>query len=915
MYPVSAAVKALFDAEQKQKLRITSVSPELTITEANVMIGGFSIDRYACNGDRIEVGTAIASEMTLNLDNRNGQFDGVTFEGTELFVEIGIADWSLDEPEVTWIPCGYFTSYEQPRALNTITLHALDRMTLFDVALSESSLTFPATVSNLVGQICTLCGVTLAANISSLPNASFSITAMPTTDGKISYRTLLQWCAGLMGTNAWIDWDGKLAFSWFDNVTGYNASTANRFSSDLYENAIVITGVKLVEPDADETVRLAGTDTYALDLTGNRLFKNGSSLLTNIYNVVHDYAYTPFLASVVSAPYLWPMDRVTFTDKDGNGHVSMLSNVNFKLNGRTTLQAVGETGETYKLMPPSNFTNDQQQELARISRETSTAISDAVSMATSVINGANGSEIRYIHDANDKLIEIVIMDSDDINTAVKVWRWNSGGLGYSSNGYAGPYTLAITQNGAIVADFITTGKLNADRIYGGTVTLGGNANANGQLKILDASGNVIGEWNSTIFSVNTAGSNGTLRLDGDGGHLSKAIIGDLDCPNAAKIYTGTASITVGKSTSTFLSLTEAFSALNGSVIKKTITITLEANLYEQVDLAGVCGAAGSGITINGGGFTLYGRMTIRYMQPRVVLDTFKLVGDTSSSYPLLINGCPFVYLTDCTIDASGCTGTDTQAIYTYASTLRLDRVAMYNATHLLNCEYLSHVLTYDILGGNCTNFLRSLASVVHMVGTRPSGSYSGGWGNMIMPSDPTTLTVDSGSSQPPAPTTTTSTLNCTASGHYWNGWESGNNILQGRYDNATYAGCMWFDTTAISGKTIRSATLTIRRLNGFGTWDTTNLYLCGTTLASKSGNPITGYTSYGSIGSLAESATGTFAIPVQAVQDLADGTTKGLMLYIASDTNNRGNVYSDNFSAYAGYGATEAPVLTVTYDT
>ena len=127
--------------------------------------------------------------------------------------------------------------------------------------------------------------------------------------------------------------------------------------------AIVITGVKLVEPDADETVRLAGTDTYALDLTGNRLFKNGSSLLTNIYNVVHDYAYTPFLASVVSAPYLWPMDRVTFTDKDGNGHVSMLSNVNFKLNGRTTLQAVGETGETYKLMPPSNFTNDQQQEL------------------------------------------------------------------------------------------------------------------------------------------------------------------------------------------------------------------------------------------------------------------------------------------------------------------------------------------------------------------------------------------------------------------------------------------------------------------------------------------------------------------------------------------------------------------------
>ena len=137
MYPVTNAVKALFDAEQRQVLRITGTDRNgtaIAITEANVMEGGFNIDRYSCNGSRLEIGTAIAAEMTIKLDNRQGQFDNVVFEGAELFVEVGIADWSQANPTVTYIPCGYFTPDEQPRRLSTITLNALDRMTRFDQA-------------------------------------------------------------------------------------------------------------------------------------------------------------------------------------------------------------------------------------------------------------------------------------------------------------------------------------------------------------------------------------------------------------------------------------------------------------------------------------------------------------------------------------------------------------------------------------------------------------------------------------------------------------------------------------------------------------------------------------------------------------------------------------------------------------
>lgn len=65
--------------------------------------------------------------------------------------------------------------------------------------------------------------------------------------------------------------------------------------------------------------------------------------------------------------------------------------------------------------------------------------------------------------------EILIMDTDDINTAQKVWRFNVNGLGYSSTGYYGEFGLAMTMDGSIVADFINVGILNANLIKAGVI--------------------------------------------------------------------------------------------------------------------------------------------------------------------------------------------------------------------------------------------------------------------------------------------------------------------------------------------------------------------------------------------------------------------------------------------------------------
>lgn len=70
--------------------------------------------------------------------------------------------------------------------------------------------------------------------------------------------------------------------------------------------------------------------------------------------------------------------------------------------------------------------------------------------------------------------QILIMNTDSKETATKVWRWNVNGLGYSKSdtpgeAYDGEYGLALTMDGAIVADYITSGTMTADRIRGGTL--------------------------------------------------------------------------------------------------------------------------------------------------------------------------------------------------------------------------------------------------------------------------------------------------------------------------------------------------------------------------------------------------------------------------------------------------------------
>lgn len=108
----------------------------------------------------------------------------------------------------------------------------------------------------------------------------------------------------------------------------------------------------------------------------------------------------------------------------------------------------------------SNSTREIANKLQEINVDS--ILSEAQQNATDLINHPFGGHI-FISESTG---ELFIMNTSDPITATQVWKWGLGGLGFSSHGINGPYGIAMTQDGKINADYITTGTLSANIIEG-----------------------------------------------------------------------------------------------------------------------------------------------------------------------------------------------------------------------------------------------------------------------------------------------------------------------------------------------------------------------------------------------------------------------------------------------------------------
>lgn len=252
------------------------------------------------------------------------------------------------------------------------------------------------------------------------------------------------------------------------------------------------------------------TITYGKNMQGFEIFEDWSNVCTKVLAVGHDGLLLPepYLKSKIQyeVPYTRIVEFQTELEKEEQTEEKLLEELRTKatayLEQNSTPQVSYtvnsninnslEIGDTIKVLHPfvniftevleyeydlisekivsltfGNYSRDAKTKFNNI-KNTLEKIRQEVSNQditikgqTELINSLNKNGYVYI-DEN----EILILDKLPKENSKNVWRFGLAGIGFSSNGYEGPFETAITMDGKINADFITTGTMATDRIEG-----------------------------------------------------------------------------------------------------------------------------------------------------------------------------------------------------------------------------------------------------------------------------------------------------------------------------------------------------------------------------------------------------------------------------------------------------------------
>lgn len=421
------------------------------------------------------------------------------------------------------------------------------------------------------------------------------------------------------------------------------------------------------------------------------------------------------------------------------------------------------------------------------------------------------------------------------------------------------------------------------------------------------------------FEVNIDGEN-QLHVGADGVSAQS-----VTAPNVAAAYDGPEEITVNPNyTDAWLeaqdgkavrSLQQALDKINGKRLMYNVSITMDnTSHYERVDIHGV---TGSGVLeVLGNGSTFYGGIAVQYCTAKVSIMGTGMTVYAGTGKAIEVTGCSFVRIDGANVSGSGTDG----VYYTEGSKGLLWNCDFAGFTNAVHASLTAHVIVNACTGSGALK--ASFGGIVAANGTMPTGGTTE-LGNGKVWSSGSTATGGSTSASSSTLTAASYDAVTTATCRNSGSWTSG----QLRQNFATglgvCKGCVWFDNSAIrsalSGKTVRSATLRLHRVSGSGRSSAVQVTVRGLTLTGASGT-VPNSTSaevYGGLsamlGTIGNGETVAMALPVKIVNALVSGSINGIALYAGetSQTGNRG--FSANYCRFDGVGDQFAPVLTINY--
>ena len=524
------------------------------------------------------------------------------------------------------------------------------------------------------------------------------------------------------------------------------------------------------------------------------------------------------------------------------------------------------------------------------------------------------AESRITQNANNIALKV----STSLYNTEKVYRSNTA----PATLYANMLWLDTSLSPPILKRYTGSAwvAVGAQELKTSGITIGGNNVAitteNFLLQLLDPANN-----ENVLMEMSASGDVGFQALYAD----------EVVSPSVVNAYTGPATLYVypalsGMAANACRSLREALSRINGKALRYDVTVTFFTSqaetLYEMegVEISGVTGPHTLRIEGMDRNKTLSTFLTVSSCTARIELsylnirDCRGLVGGTSkNSYLINARNNTFLSLTGCVLDLNNVTANAVQATASYVDLRYCEIRSAYIG---LGLESATGNLYY--CKGQCTFSVFCMSGIAFCTGTVPSGGRTSSCNGQIFDAG---VTTDAGTSVAPQTPDDTTLQYATLTKSYRGGWRTDTvDVVQGVYSEAGYSaglswnyGCMWFGNLrgVLSGKTVKSATLTLYRKTGSGSGAARTLYLCAITNTTASGAPAVA-ANYGAIGTLGRAEQMTFAIPPAVAEGLANGTFGGLCLY-ESPYNFGASNWSANYMRIAGTDSSYKPCLRVIY--
>lgn len=400
----------------------------------------------------------------------------------------------------------------------------------------------------------------------------------------------------------------------------------------------------------------------------------------------------------------------------------------------------------------------------------------------------------------------------------------------------------------------------------------------------------------------------------------------VSAPNVTPRYDGPASLAVNPLYTSaemeaapgarYRSLKDALAALSDKYVPYPVNVTLVAGATEYGDalLHGCVAPYGIGIWGQSASnrSAVNGKVTITQCVGPIDFGYID-VNSAANTDGIFIDGSAMVvHVGNCNFSGSGGSAVSTNAganVQVYNTSMRGYSYSIY--AYMMSTVYSSGN------SGNCD--IAADCSIVYGSGYQPSSTSTLApaeiRGGMFRNGG---CSVNQGSGSSSSVTLTTATYPATSTGSYkGSGSKYRNEVGQGWWSGiGRIRGCMWFDNStirsALSGRTIRSATLRLAMRSGVGRGASVTVELCGT-IASSGASSAAVTKSYGVIGTTSPGEVTTITIPNEAITDLRSGTINGLMLYSSDTGAYKDRDYSKNYAIFDGASDGTPPMLTVVY--